>query len=124
MHRMLTIGCTLAVCAFFASFVTGAAPSKLVLKNVERAVDISTQVVKEDVKITLENVGGDSQDFLTHVIETERDEKLAWFAAYVSVRLPWAIDAQMKKKVELRSELFVSLDRSQLPLSEYPNQYR
>ncbi len=83
MYRTLTIGCALAVCAL-ASFVTGTVHSTLVLKNVERAVDISTQVVKEDVKLTVENVGGDSQDFLTHVIETEREEKLAWFAAYVS----------------------------------------
>jgi len=67
---------------FLATLLTGTVKSNLINKNVERVIDLSSQLVKVSAAITLENTGKDTESNFLVVLEPNTSNNLS----YISIK--------------------------------------
>ena len=70
---------------------------KLVISEVSRKIDLSTQLTKISTSLTIENGGDSSTGFFHLTIEPSLVDKLAFVGATVSSFLLGAFDVEIKK---------------------------
>ena len=77
------------VCVWLLQFVAGVPETKaskdLLVTSLDRTIDVATQLVKINTKLTLSNGGQSSLKFFHFAIEDGAQDKLSYIGATVSV---------------------------------------